>query len=58
MFVRQPKHCSGTMEGDKESLVDSMRAILCTKDAQSRPDSPRNRNCTKKLLKNAQLCLL
>jgi hypothetical protein len=58
MFAHRPKLCLGKVEGDKESLGDLALPVRLTKAAQSRPDLQRNRNCTKKLRRNVQLCLL
>jgi hypothetical protein len=57
MFAHRPKLSLGAMEGDKESRVHLMRAILLTKAARPRLDSQRNHNCTKKWRRNAQLRL-
>jgi hypothetical protein len=57
MFARRPKHGLGTMVEDKGFLVGPRQNILWTKAAQSKPDSQRNRNCTKKLQRNVQLRL-
>jgi hypothetical protein len=58
MFARRAKLCLRTMGGDKGSRGDLALRVLLTKAARSNPDSQRNRNCTKKLRRNAQLCLL
>jgi hypothetical protein len=55
MFAHPPKLFLGAVEGDKESRVHLMPAILLTKAALPRPDSQRNHNCTKKWRRNAQL---
>jgi hypothetical protein len=57
MFARHLKLDLETMGGDKESQGDLSLPNLLTKAAQSRPDLRRNHNCTKKLRRNAQLCL-
>ena len=57
MFARRLKLSLETMGGDKESLGDLSLPILLTKAAQPRADLRRNRNCTKKLRRNVQLCL-
>ena len=58
MFAHPPKLSLGAVEGDKESRVHLMLAILLTKAARPRPHSQRNHNCTKKWRRNAQLRLL